>query len=350
MTFSDDYRTFGDLAVAEKEIPADCKETVEAEIAIFALGWESRCCAIEHHVVLKAKKVIALDFALLERSLDAVEQSRATLMSFAEACGAQYVELKLLPSVEYQKNINVLGATLSSLAQSEGSYYGTFRKVFVDCTTMPRIYIQWLVAHAFKTASIQSLEFGYAQGDYSAKPEIPDFASGVSAYVTVPLLQGGGGIGEEKLLVVGIGGDADVFYGLIDEFSPERIALLVPRSKLHPSVDGLLDQQIANVRETHRLQSDEITETDAFGIHSHLDAFLACSKGFGTRAVISVFVGGPKVQAIASAIFACSDRRVQVKARIPKSYPLRDVVPNGKYNLFRIVDLTSPACSLPDMW
>ena len=70
----------------------------------------------------------------------------------------------------------------------------------------------------------------------------------------------------------------------------------------------------------------------------------------GERAVISVFAGGPKVQAIAAALFACADRRVQVKARIPKGYERRDVQQNGSYHLFRLVDLTSPACSLLDTW
>lgn len=100
----------------------------------------------------------------------------------------------------------------------------------------------------------------------------------------------------------------------------------------------------------YRLGDEEVRRIGSFSIDAYLKAFEEHAMKVGERAVISVFAGGPKVQAIAAALFACADRRVQVKARIPKGYARRDVQQNGSYHLFRLVDLTSPACSLLDTW
>ncbi|TIQ16758.1 MAG: hypothetical protein E5X51_33670 [Mesorhizobium sp.] len=141
-----------------------------------------------------------------------------------------------------------------------------------------------------------------------------------------------------------------MFYGLVNEFSPERVAVFVPRSDLHSEVDHLLNQEVDKMKEMYRLEDAEVSDVPAFSLSSHLDVLRSHVIGAGKHAVISVFVGGPKVQAIASAVFACSDRRVQVKARIPKHYPRREVSANGRYHIYRLIDLTSPACSLPDTW
>ncbi|MQW42523.1 hypothetical protein GHK68_09265 [Sinorhizobium meliloti] len=342
-----EYRVFGNIAVHEKCRDSGDPEAIESDVAIIALGWESRFTAFGDHLRLKAKKIVVLDFALQDTGISAVDANREKLASLANGWGVEVLVVNLEPSTEYQKNINILDHALAQLAEPCGSYQGTLRRVFVECSTMPRIYIQWLVAFAFKRLAIQSLEFGYAEGVYTSTGGKDDFSSGLDRYVTVPHLQGGGGMGEEKVLLVGIGGDADVFYGLIDLVSPERISLLVPRSQKHAAIDTLLDQQVSKVRGTHRLEDHEVKDIDAFGLAAHLDAFESYLEGFGPRAVINVFVSGPKVQAIAAAVAACSDPRVQLKARIPTSYAHREVAADGRYHLYRLIDLTSPACSLP---
>ncbi|MER8541505.1 hypothetical protein NKH17_18915 [Mesorhizobium sp. M1334] len=347
MTPTVEYRVFGNVAVTEKVSDRGAVEVVEADIAIVALGWETRFAAFGDHVDLKVKKMIVLDFALKSTGIAAVEANREKLVAIGKRWGIDVTVVDLEASIEYQKNINILDHTLSQMAESCGSYQGNLRKVFVECSTMPRIYIQWLVAFAFKKVAIQSLEFGYAEGTYENAAGKEDFSSGLDRYVTVPHLQGGGGMGEEKILLVGIGGDADVFYGLIDLVSPERISLLVPRSERNEHIDVLLDQQVAKVRETHRLEEGEVRDIEAFGLTAHLDAFEAYLEGFGSRSVVNVFVSGPKVQAIAAAVLACSDNRVQIKARIPTSYAHREVSANGRYHFYKLIDLTSPACSLP---
>lgn len=341
------YRVFGHLAVTERERDAGSCETIEADIAIVALGWETRFAAFENHLDLKVRKLVVLDFALKEATIPAIKENRQKLIAMGIRWGVEVAVITLEPSIDYQKNINVLDHLLTQMAASCGSYEGTLRRVFVECSTMPRVYIQWLIAAAFKKMSIQSLEFGYAEGIYGNARQKEDFSSGLDRYVTVPHLQGSGGMGEEKVLLVGIGGDADLFYGLIDIVSPERISLLVPRSEGNAHIDALLDQQVAKVRETHRLEEGEVRDIQAFGLTSHLDAFEAYLEGFGPRAVVNVFVSGPKVQAIAAAVLACSDNRIQLKARIPTAYAQREVTANGRYHIYRLVDLTSPACSLP---
>lgn len=106
---------------------------------------------------------------------------------------------------------------------------------------MPRVYIQWLVAFGFGSiGAFPAVDFGYAEGSYPPPSGSEEFSSAVDRYETVPLLNGSGGMGEEKFLIVGIGGDADMFYGLVDEFSPERIAVLVPRAAVtHTSIPFL---------------------------------------------------------------------------------------------------------------
>lgn len=346
--FSDKYSVYGNIAVAE--CLTEHSVSVSADIAIIALGWETRCTALERHVSLSVKQILVLDFALTDSDKSAIGESRRKLREFAVRCGSELTELVLLPSVDYQRNINTLQMTLAELGRKLGSYHGTLRRVFVDCSTMPRIYMQWLVAYGLGSGAIHAIDFGYAEGSYQKGDDPAMFSSLVDRYETVPLLAGSGGMGEEKLLVVGLGGDADMFYGLVNEFSPERVAVLVPRSDLHSEVDYLLNQQVAKVKEMYRLEDTEISDVPAFSLSSHLDVLKGHVKGAGEHAVISVFVGGPKVQAIASAVLACSDKRVQVKARIPKHYPRREVSANGRYHVYRLIDVTSPACSLSDTW
>lgn len=346
--FSNGYTVYGNVAVAECHVVADA--AVSADIAIIALGWETRCVALEQHVSLNVKQILVLDFALVGTSSLAIHDSRKKLQVFAARCGAEITEVTLQPSIDYQRNINTLQMTLTELGRKVGSYHGTLRRIFVDCSTMPRIYMQWLIAYGLGTGAIHAMDFGYAEGSYEKEQGPGAFASAVDRYETVPLLEGSGGMGEEKLLLVGLGGDADMLYGLVNGFSPERVAVLVPRSGLHSEIDDLLNQQVAKVTEMYRLEESEVSEVPAFSLCSHLEIFKGYAKGAGEHAVISVFVGGPKIQAIASAVFACSDKRVQVKARIPKNYPHREVSPNGRYHIYRLVDLTSPACSLLDTW
>ncbi|MCM2477778.1 hypothetical protein HGO38_30495 [Rhizobium sp. CG5] len=351
MKFESPYRVYGNLAVSERQRVAGSEiETVSGDIAIFALGWESRCVAIDQHLRLDMKHILLLDFSLKQEADPAIEANRTRLKEAAKAWGVEITEVALEPSIDYRRNINVLQLTISEIARKHGSYHGAIRRMFVECSTMPRVYIQWLIAHAFIDGAIHALDFGYAEGTYPSGGGSTSFSHAVERYDTVPLLQGSGGIGEEKVLLVGIGGDADMFYGLIDVFSPERLAVLVPRSNTNTQIDALLDQQVAKVRQMYRLEDGEIMDVPAFSLGSHLDALKTHSMTASRRAVISVFVGGPKVQAIASAVFACADKRVQVKVRVPKAYPRTEVGPAGGYRLYRIVDLTSPACSLLDTW
>ncbi|TIP27753.1 MAG: hypothetical protein E5X67_14135 [Mesorhizobium sp.] len=346
--FNDRYSVYGNIAVAE--CLTEESVSLSADVAIIALGWETRCTALEVHVSLSVKQVLVLDFALADSGETAIEESRRKLREFSARSGAELTELVLHSSVDYQRNMNTLQIALAELGRKLGSYHGTLRRVFVDCSTMPRIYIQWLVAHGLGSGAIHAIDFGYAEGSYQKGDDPAEFSSQVDRYETVPLLEGSGGMGEEKLLLVGLGGDADMFYGLVNEFSPERVAVFVPRSDLHSEVDHLLNQQVDKVKEMYRLEDAEVSDVPAFSLSSHLDVLRSHVIGAGKHAVISVFVGGPKVQAIASAVFACSDKRVQVKARIPKHYPRREVSANGRYHIYRLIDLTSPACSLPDTW
>ncbi|WP_455296685.1 hypothetical protein [Brucella pituitosa] len=346
--FNDRFSVHGNVAIAE--CLTENRVSVSADVAIIALGWETRCVALERHVSLTVKQVLVLDFALAGSGDIAIEESRRRIRKISARCGAELTELALHQSIDYQRNINTLQMTLAELGRRIGTYHGSLRRVFVDCSTMPRIYMQWLIAYGLGTGAIHAIDFGYAEGKYEKGGDPAAFSSQVDRYETVPLLEGSGGMGEEKLLLVGLGGDADMFYGLVNEFSPERVAVLVPRSDLHPEVDVLLNQQVVKVKEMYRLEDAEVSDVPAFSLYSHLDALKSYATGAGDRAVISVFVGGPKVQAIASAVFACSDKRVQVKARIPKHYPRREVPANGRYHIYRLIDLTSPACGLQDTW
>ncbi|MBX5146682.1 hypothetical protein [Rhizobium lentis] len=348
----DRYWVSGNIAVGEKKLSdTGSIEAVSADIAVFALGWESRSVALDRHLRLDVKHLLVLDFALAGTGDEAIEANRRKLKKIASEWGVGISEIKLATSTDFLKNINTLEIAIAEFARKFGTYYGSLRRVFVECSTMPRVYIQWLIAYGFGGAGcFPALDFGYAEGAYEAPSGPAEFSSVVDRYETVPLLNGSGGMGEEKFLIVGIGGDADMFYGLVHEFSPERVAVLVPHSERHEHLDSLLNQQVAKVTEMYRLQEEEVRRVNSFAIHGYLAAFEDYATKAGDRAVISVFAGGPKVQAIASAIFACADRRVQVKARIPKSYARRDVRSNGSYHWFRLVDLTSPACSLLDTW
>lgn len=347
-----EYSVCGNIAVGHKLLPAgEDLEKVTADIAIFALGWESRFLALESHVALNIKRILVLDFELADTGDQVIEANRKKLLGLAKKLDVAITEIKLAPSTEFLKNINTLGHTLTELARQIGTYHGSLRRVFIECSTMPRVYIQWLVAFGFGSiGAFPAVDFGYAEGSYAPPSGSAEFSSAVDRYETVPLLNGSGGMGEEKFLIVGIGGDADMFYGLVDEFSPERVAVLVPQSSRHAHLDTLLNHQVAKITEMYRLGDDEVRRIGSFSIEAYLQAFEEYAMKVGERAVISVFAGGPKVQAIAAALFACADRRVQVKARIPKGYARRNVQQNGSYHLFRLVDLTSPACSLLDTW
>ena len=147
---TDEYSVCGNVAVGHKLLKdGDDLEKVAADIAIFALGWESRFLALESHVALGAKKILVLDFELASTDDDAIEANRKKLIDLARKWDVAITKLKLAPSTEFLKNINTLGHTLTELARQIGSYHGSFRRVFVECSTMPRVYIQWLVAFGF---------------------------------------------------------------------------------------------------------------------------------------------------------------------------------------------------------
>ncbi|TIW17488.1 MAG: hypothetical protein E5V70_00310 [Mesorhizobium sp.] len=195
-----DTDVYGNIAVAE--CLTEENVSLSADVAIIALGWETRCTALEVHVSLSVKQVLVLDFALADSGEAAIEESRRKLREFSARSGAELTELVLHSSVDYQRNMNTLQIALAELGRKLGSYHGTLRRVFVDCSTMPRIYIQWLVAHGLGSGAIHAIDFGYAEGSYQTRDDPAEFSSQVNRYETVPLLEGSGGMGEEKLLLV----------------------------------------------------------------------------------------------------------------------------------------------------
>jgi hypothetical protein len=100
MTFSSAYRVYGHLAVAEKETTPPRIEILDADIAIFALGWESRCVALDKHVSLNVKRILILDFALGGSGSEVIEANRKRLREAAALWGAEVSEIALNPSVD----------------------------------------------------------------------------------------------------------------------------------------------------------------------------------------------------------------------------------------------------------
>ncbi|UIJ97474.1 hypothetical protein LZK82_17175 [Rhizobium leguminosarum] len=74
---TDEYSVCGNVAVGHKLLKdGDDLERVTADIAIFALGWESRFLALESHVALDVKQILVLDFELADTGDHAIEANR----------------------------------------------------------------------------------------------------------------------------------------------------------------------------------------------------------------------------------------------------------------------------------
>ncbi|MGK8641214.1 hypothetical protein ACRS7F_17170 [Brucella anthropi] len=194
--FNDRFSVHGNVAIAE--CLTENSVSVSADVAIIALGWETRCVALERHVSLTVKQVLVLDFALAGSGDIAIEESRRRIRKISARCGAELTELALHQSIDYQRNINTLQMTLAELGRRIGTYHGSLRRVFVDCSTMPRIYMQWLIAYGLGTGAIHAIDFGYAEGKYEKGEILPPSPVRLIGTKPCPYLRGAVGWGKKS--------------------------------------------------------------------------------------------------------------------------------------------------------
>ncbi len=303
-----------------------------------------------------ASHALIVDFSVDESAAAAVTACKDRIVNFVRESGVQSVEvLQLGPSTDYKRNANLLTTALQQIVgeakrkkevdnrELTDRHRQPWRgRLFCEISVLPKVYIQIVIAASLKMGLFPSTTFGYCQAEYPSSDGKADFSHGKADIAAVPHLYSSEGMTEEKTMVACLGGEEEVFYRVTDEQNPDQIRLIVPRNRTYPAIEDLLDRQVGRARESFRLADTDIADVPAFSAVAHLKALDDFSRQSQPRGSLGVFVGGPKPQAIASAVFACIDPRAYVTARVPNRYQVREVLPAKPYWLYNILDLTAP--------
>lgn len=337
MTAADPKFRFGPFVIQERTLDVEERAVLDCDIALIVPSWENRAEAWTRVLALGAERLTYLDFDVEGLRNEVLEAQIGT----ARKWGATPIVLRA--SVQIEVNRKTLLDNFRSWS-AQGS-----RTLFIDITSLPKAYIQFLVCSIFSEGLFARLIIGYAEGRYEPPSDSEALETAID-FGSANIMSGGVSPCREKHLVVVLGGERANCYALIEKMTPDALRVLATRSMDHPEQAVGIETQIEKLKTVYADRLECVREVDAFSVRSFLDAVNPDRLRAGAQATTSVFAAGTKPHALASAILASSVPGVDLRYRRAGAYRPTPVDWAGRYHLYDVIDLRSPALALCPPW
>lgn len=337
MSGADTRFRFGPFVLRETVHTASAPAVVACDAGLFTPSWEARADAWRTAVDLTCPRLAYLNFAL-DGVVDVVLTAQ-----LASAKTSVTAAIPLRPSVEIEINRKTLLDRLRTWSL-EGA-----DSLFIDITSLPKAYIQSLICSIFSEGLFASVTLGYAEGRY--RPPSDDEAMETAIdFGSANIMSGGVSPCREKHLITVLGGERANCYALIERIAPDTLKVLATRSAAHPEQADGIKTQVEKLKTVYADRLAEVKDVEAFSIQSFLEAVDPARLRAETSATTSIFAAGTKPHAVASAILASSISGLDLRYRRVRGYSPTPVEWAGRYYLYDVIDLRSPALARCQPW
>lgn len=351
-----DEAAIGALTVRHRQIVAEWQPPRKYDVFLGALSWETRGVTA---LTSTAAQLPPIDLIRFSSSISGVSSKKSDMLAAVQAHMPVGQVLEFAASTETSTNFRLLEEWL------KGKYATKNRplKILVDITCIPKSYILFLVGLSFSRDYVSCFDCIYAAGEY-------DLAGGADAPVNargdtllrsarslvslgewqslqIPYLTARNYIPGSRDLIVAMGGEVGLSLPFIDKVEPGRLELIFIRETAPCLERPMIPSEraaLAELMNAPNVSRTDIGLFDVAGVAREVVAFARSGPSAGTTAMAL----GSKPHAVAFAVAALSEAKLEVVTRTPTSYSLMDVKPNGELLLIQLEDRFDP-CSYIDI-
>jgi hypothetical protein len=303
---------------------------VQADLAIFVAGWETRCIKFAQDNLTVAKHNVVLEFDDQGMTKHPGE--------YLARNGKTWTLLRLGSHYDMQGCMSKIIEMLQH--QSAG---GTINTVFLDISSMPKLVIQWITMELMRSRLVPEVFFGYVPGRDRFSQKKNEYDQGVRKFETVPHSIGDGGASVRKACIAGLGADERLLSHYFENESGfDRHFLIASLDTNDPAIVQAVEQQIAGLSFRHQLGPSDVAQISATSVLdciAVMERFVRSSTNCDSW---EVFCSGPKLHAVAGCFLSLKHRNVRLVGRVPQEYVRKNVDPGESICLLRCVDLTNP--------
>lgn len=308
---------------------------LEVDVAIFVLGWESRCMEFAKSGAIKGKRAYVIRF--LDDGLGVAEES-----AILGSLGGNFGEIKIIRFDSAQNKSKWEGEIDRFVA--ELAHAAEDRICFVDYTTMPKAITQTLYQMILSRNIFPRIHWGYCEGIYSSQAGNLIFDQGVlGSFFPIRYAHGKGGTSVERAVIVGLGGDVNVVSVLLDGPDYDHVFVLTASSEGSPELFRTAHDQKLRIMREHHVPEGNFRETSAHSVSECILEYLKIVKQLPKECAIDIFSAGPKSQAVAAcAIAEKFQGSVSLLGRVPKKYSRHNVIASGKISISTVSNFCNP--------
>lgn len=225
------------------------------DIAIYAVGFESRARHVASLREVTAKRTVCVDFE--SAGVFAYDENKR----FYESVGARFVSCR---STNFIATLTLEFTAAKAIADTERRSV----QIFLDCSSLTRqIVAQVLLLAAGLLGQNVEVCVAYALSNYEPPP--PEAPSYISEPVVPALAGWSSDLDKPPYVVMGLGYEVGRALGCLDYLEASTAALLLPK--------GLDPRFLEDVRKSNQLLIS-LTDTDAHILYDVLDPFETYQK------------------------------------------------------------------------
>jgi hypothetical protein len=282
-------------------------------LAIAAVGFETRARYVIHRCGVTAKRQVALAFA--DRKEFAFQEN----LRFFDSSGFQVIEC-VDDSARSFVNAEITGAMLENEERA--------LLVFVDISSLNRVRLAWIVHQLSQAASKQPIvvDFAYCLAKYSPPPD-PQLSTNSFAGPVIPPFAGWTSNPDlPPVAVVGLGYEEGKALGAVEYLQADEVWAFDPASPEKKYRQAL---ELANKLFLDGIPSSRVFQydvTDPVALFGQLESLTSGLARVGRPHILPF---GPKLFALVSLLVACQQRSVGVwRVSAGESEPAVDRLPS----------------------
>jgi hypothetical protein len=330
--------SIGRLLVSQRELTGVEPMTVNYDLIISAISWESRNVTSFERLGELSAPTIFFRFKSSKPEIDLLKDINEEKLK--ALCPSNTIIL-LDKSIDFDANSEVMDTALRDAFVRKKSPL----RVLLDITCMPKSYMSFICGLGFTNDYFCRLDCTYAEGKYdfsataATSGPISIFSEGEWASQQIPYLEANDMFSAERDLLVIMGGEIGYSLPFIERYEPSRLGVIFIKGTYNPE-DFVGSEQTAYADLTSEptlLRADYPIE-DMISVLQNAHDFCRGSDGKN----IAGLAIGSKSQSLGLALAALDIENLEIICRIPSSYTNSEVLPTGRVFYYCIEDRFEP--------
>ena len=315
------------------------------DLLIFLATWELRGLEIARRGSLSAKRALVLYFNPSHAPQERIAQAVSDLSACLKGKVDQVDPTALKRSTEFHESLNVLARQVTEACRS----FDRPPRIGIDISGMPIGYVQGLTGYLLSSGLSASVDCFYVEPKYEEPlaGTANSFTSGNWQLSPVPYLEGKTIGSPDKFIFVCIGAENGSTRELLLGREYSQVAIVKPTHGMLSHWGEQIDRDCDELVSSLNVVGDGYEPARAFSV-VEVARYYAEMVAPGWRSAQRMFVAiGTKPHGLAGVVCRFSDPALDVFARIPTGYLLREVAAGSHAWRYQLRDLSSPVWALP---